>query len=53
MSGYGECGQEKEGMFGRTEYVRVKHFPATVLDISIISIISRQLPLIVLRDFYA
>ena len=50
MSGYGECGQEKEGMFGRTEYVRVKHFPATVLDISIIS---RQLPLIVLRDFYA
>ena len=53
MSGYGESGQEKEGMFGRTEYVCVKHFPATVLDIGIICIIGRQLPLIVPHDFYA
>ena len=32
-------------MFGRTKYVCVEHFPATVLDISIISIICRQLHL--------
>lgn len=53
MSGYGERGQEKEGMFGRSEHVRVEHFPATVLDIGIITLIGRQLPLIVSSDSYA